>query len=143
VISLVWKTVTRRTGMSILIAALCAVAVLVPAAGAGGQAPLVSYVTTGKLKVHPTMSYVFSCSVPCSVVETTTLKLGSARIPTVAGPATFPAGPIAAKYIIKSKKAVKFLRHNASKGRLISSVTAIDVATGNQQTINRTFKLKR
>lgn len=127
-----------------VVAAVCALALLLSAGVSSAQAPLVSYLTSGKIKVSKTMRYQFVCSVNCSVVETTTLKLGSQRVPTVAGPATFAAGaPIEAQFIIKSNRGVSAVRHDAKKAKLISSVTATDVTTGAQQTINRTFKLKK
>jgi hypothetical protein len=134
--------VTRR-GTSIVVAAVCALALLVPAATAIAQTSIVSYVTTGKLKVGKRISYDIVCSVNCQVTATSTLKLKGPDLPPAVVPGTLAANAIASPFIVLNKPAKAALKRDPKAARLVSSVTATDLATGAQQTIERTYKFKK
>jgi hypothetical protein len=140
--SLVLKAVTRR-GTSILIAALCSLALLVPAASTSAQTSIVSYATTGRLKVAKRIQYNIVCSVQCQVTASSTLKLKGPDLPPAVVPGTLAAGAVASPFIVLNRPALHALKSDPGKARLVSSITATDTATGASQTISRTFKFKR
>jgi hypothetical protein len=128
-----------------VVAGLCSLALLVPAASSSAQtaAPLVSYSTSGKIKAAKRIQYNIVCSVNCQVTATTTLKLKGPDLPPAIVPGTLAAGNVAAPYIVLNKAAKKALKRHLGAARLVTSITAVDTATGAQQTINKTFKFKR
>jgi hypothetical protein len=136
------KTVTRR-GTSVVVAALCSLALLVPAASASAQTAIVSYVTTGKLKVAKRIQYNIVCSVQCQVTASSTLKLKGPDLPPAVVPGTLAANAVASPFIVLNKPALHALKSNVGKARLVTTITATDTATGASQTISRTFRFRR
>jgi hypothetical protein len=134
--------VTRR-GTSIFIAALCSLALLVPAATSSAQTAIVSYLTTGKLKVAKRIQYNITCSVNCQVTASSTLKLKGPDLPPAVVPGTIAAGSVATPFIVLNKPAKAALKSKPAAARLVTSITATDLATGASQTISRTFRFKK
>jgi hypothetical protein len=124
-------------------AALCALALFVPAAISSAQTSIVSYVTTGKLKVAKRIQYNIVCSVNCQVTATSTLKLKGPDLPPAVVPGTLAAGAPASPFIVLNKPAKRALKANPSKARLVTTITATDLATGASQTVNRTYRFKK
>ncbi len=124
-------------------AALCALALLVPAATSSAQTSIVSYMTNGRIKVAKRIQYNIVCSVDCQVVATSTLKLkGPDLVPEVV-PGKLAANSVASPYIVLNKPAKAALKRDPKKARLVTEITATDLATGARQTINRTYRFKR
>lgn len=127
-----------------IVAVVCALAMLVPAATSSAQtASIVSYATTGKLKAAKRIQYNIVCSVNCQVTASSTLKLKGPDLPPAIVPGTLAAGAVASPYIVLNKAAKSALKRNVGAARLVTSITAIDVATGNSQTISQTFRFHR
>jgi hypothetical protein len=126
-----------------VVAALCSLALLVPAASASAQTTVVSYVTTGKLKIAKRIQYNIVCSVDCQVTVSSTLKLkGPDLLPQVV-PGQLAAGAISSPFIRLNGPALHALKSNVGRARLVTTITATDMATGASQTIRRTFRFKR
>jgi hypothetical protein len=126
----------------LIVAMLCVLGMLLPAA-AGAQTGVVSYATTGKLKVAKRIQYSIVCSVNCQVTATSTLKLKGPDLAPAVVPGQLAAGAAGQPFIVLNKAALRALKADVRKARLVSSVTAVDLSTGASQTINTVFKFKR
>jgi hypothetical protein len=125
-----------------IVASLCVLAMLLPAA-TSAQTGIVSYVTTGKLKAAKRIQYSVVCSVNCQLTATSTLKLKGPDLPPAVVPGQLAAGAPRQPFIVLNKAGLHALRSDVGKAKLVSSVTATDLATGASQTINTVFKFKR
>jgi hypothetical protein len=124
---------------------------LAPTAGAGSSGPtatasgedLVSYVTTGKLKLAKRLVYQFTCSANCSVTATATFVLR--------GPNYFPgsvtgslgAGQVGGHELRPNKPLRRAIRRDLKPSKLRTEITATNLATGETDTDTRTFRFKR
>jgi hypothetical protein len=104
---------------------------------------IVSFQTTGKIKVAKRVQYNLACSVQCQVIIRQTLKLRGPDLAPVTVPGTLAANIPATPFIVLNKPALQALRRDVAAARLVSVVTATDVATGAQQTIRAVFSFKR
>jgi hypothetical protein len=77
------------------------------------------------------------------VTATSTLKLKGPDLAPAVVPGTLTAGEPASPYIVLNKAAKSALKADPSKARLVTSITATDLATGASQTISRTYRFKK
>jgi len=148
-----------RIGIVVAVFA-AALAVWVPVSGANGglRAPAVSaadgpiatksgavvnYVTTGKIKIRRRIEVSFVCSVQCSLTSSLLIKGPGARLSDVETATDVAPGLVLTHFFKFSKRAVAFIKANASKFRVVSRVSATDAATGAPDTISHSFRLKR
>ena len=105
---------------------------------------LLSYVTTGKLKLKKRITYKFVCSTECQVTATTTLVLRGPDVGPIVDTGVFPAGQIIEVFLKPNKSARRAIRSNIGKSKLRTSVTAINPGPyGENDTDTRVFKFKR
>ena len=105
---------------------------------------LLSYVTTGKLKLKKRIAYKFVCSTECQVTATTTLVLRGPDVGPIVDTGVFPAGQIIEVFLKPNKSARRAIRSNIGKSKLRTSVTAINPGPyGENDTDTRVFKFKR
>ena len=121
---------------------------LVPSGSAAGDpvatksGALVNYVSTGKLKVAKSITIPVVCSADCQVTSTIRIKGPGFKLTnTVAGPLT--AGVPGGHVIKPNGPLLKSMKADTGKFRLVSNMTATDLATGATDAISHTFKLKR
>jgi hypothetical protein len=133
-------------------AALMTVAAILVTVGqprAVAQAPvgsegLLSYVTTGKLKVGKRIAYKLVCSTECQVTATTTLVLRGPDVGPIVDTGLFPAGEIIEVFLKPNKSARRSIRRNIRKSKLRTSVTAINTGPyGENDTDTRVFRFRR
>lgn len=134
------------------IAALLAVvvALVVPASEASaGDGPvatksgaLINYVTGGKLKIGKRVTIGVVCSADCNATATLQLKGPGVKVKgTVSG--SLAANSPGSIYFKPNGPALKAMKAEPGKFRLLNSVTATDPATGALDFISRTFRFKR
>jgi hypothetical protein len=139
--------------LTALAAAASAVAILVPAApaGAGPTAnksgeELVSYLTTGKLKVKNPFSYQFLCGAPAGASCVSEVR-AEIVIPgpnlSVSSGGVIPAGVIGVHEIDTNKVVRKVIRDNIKKAKLRTTVIGTNSLTGEVDTDQQTFKFKK
>ena len=105
---------------------------------------LLSYVTTGKLKLKKRITYKFVCSTECQVTATTTLVLRGPDVGPIVDTGVFPAGQIIEVFLKPNTSARRAIRSNIGKSKLRTSVTAINPGPyGENDTDTRVFKFKR
>jgi hypothetical protein len=136
----------RRTTVA-LIAALALA--LLPAAGAASGGPsatksgvLVSYVSTGKLRIAKRITILVVCSADCQITATTVIVgPGDKDKSIVSGPllANVPGGP----YFQPNGPLLKAMKANPGKFEIRSKIVATNSGTGAFETISRDFRLKR
>jgi len=121
---------------------------LLPSGSAAGDpvatksGALVNYVSTGKLKVAKSITIPVVCSADCQVTSTLRIKGPGFKLTnTVAGPLT--AGVPGGHVIKPNGPLLKSMKADTGKFRLVSNMTATDLATGATDAISHTFKLKR
>jgi hypothetical protein len=121
---------------------------LLPTSSAAGDpvatksGALINYVTTGKLKVAKSITIPVVCSADCQVTSTVRIKGPGFKLTnTVAGPLT--AGVPGGHVIKPNGPLLKSMKADTGKFRLVSNMTATDLATGATDAISHTFKLKR
>jgi hypothetical protein len=139
-----------RRGIAALVTAGAAV-VLVTAAPPhavaqtdGANDGLLSYVTTGKLKVGKRISYKFVCSMECQVTATSTLVLRGPDVGPVVDTGLFPAGEIIEAFLKPNKSARRSIRRHIGASKLRTSVTAINTGPyGENDTDTRVFRFRR
>jgi hypothetical protein len=139
-----------RRGIAALVTAGVAV-ILVTAVPprAVAQAPvdsegLLSYVTTGKLKLGKRIAYRLVCSTECQVTATTTLVLRGPDVGPIVDTGSFPAGEIIEVFLKPNKSARKSIRRHIGASKLRTSVTAINPGPyGENDTDTRVFRFKR
>jgi hypothetical protein len=139
-----------RSGIAALVTAGVAV-ILVTAAPprAVAQTPvdsegLLSYVTTGKLKLGKRIAYKLVCSTECQVTATTTLVLRGPDVGPVVDTALFPAGETIVVLLQPNKSARRAIRRHIRASKLRTSVTAVNPGPyGESDTDTRIFRFKR
>ena len=87
---------------------------------------LVSYLTTGKLKVKKRIAYKFVCSTECQVTATTTLVLRGPDVGPIVDTGLFPAGQIIEVFLKPNKSARRAIRKHIGASKLRTSVCAIN-----------------
>jgi hypothetical protein len=124
-------------------------ALLVPSSSALADGPVatksgavVNFLTLGKVKIRKKLAVSFECAVNCSVTSTLTLKGAGFKF-TSAQSGNFPFGVPLIHFIQPNGQALKFIKANVGKFRLVSSVSATDSTTGATDSISHAFKLKR
>jgi hypothetical protein len=132
------------------IVALVAVSalLLLPSSSAAGapvatkSGALINYVSTAKLKVAKSITIPVVCSADCQVTSTVRIKGPSFKLTnTVAGPLT---GGVPGGHVIKPNgPLLKSMKADTGKFKVVSNMTATDLATGATDAISHTFKLKR
>lgn len=141
-----------RTGL----AALAATAVLLVPAASAGAGPtarasgeeLVTYLTTGKLVAGRTMTYQIVCGAPatvtCNMTASSELKIkGAPNLGPLRSSAVFPGQTTVVVEFKVSKPAKKFIRKNIKKVKLKTEISATRSDTGEVDTDEQTFKLKK
>jgi hypothetical protein len=148
-------SVSRRAGTrTTFAAAAVAAAMLIPASQASaGDGPVatksgavVNYVTTAKIKLRKRIGPSFVCSVQCSINSTLKLKGPGGHITDVRTATAVAPGVILTHFFkfAKFPKRVRgLIKEHIGKFRLVSKVMATDDATGAQDVISHSFKLKR
>lgn len=139
-----------RRGIAALVTAGVAVTLVTAAPPpAVAQTPvdsegLLSYVTTGKLKLGKRIAYRFVCSTECQVTATTTLVLRGPDVGPIVDTGSFPAGEIIEVFLKPNKSARKSIRRHIGASKLRTSVTAINPGPyGENDTDTRVFRFKR
>ena len=87
---------------------------------------LLTYVTTGKLKLGKRIAYKFVCSTECQVTATTTLVLRGPDVGPIVDTGLFPAGQIIEVFLKPNKSARRAIRKHIGDSKLRTSVTAIN-----------------
>jgi hypothetical protein len=139
-----------RSGIAALVTAGVAV-ILVTAAPPRAVAQtsvdsegLLSYVTTGKLKLGKRIAYKLVCSTECQVTATTTLVLRGPDVGPVVDTALFPAGETIVVLLQPNKSARRAIRRHIRASKLRTSVTAVNPGPyGESDTDTRIFRFKR
>lgn len=109
----------------------------------GEDEGLLSYVTTGKLKLGKRIAYRFVCSAECQVTATSTLVLRGPDVGPAVDTGLFPAGEIIEAFLKPNKSARGAIRRNIGASKLRTSVTATNPATGATDTDTRIFRFRR
>ncbi len=105
---------------------------------------LLSYVTTGKLKLKKRIAYKFVCSTECQVTATTTLVLRGPDVGPIVDTGVFPAGQIIEVFLKPNKSARRAIQRNIGASKLRTSVTAINPGPyGENDTDTRVFRFRR
>jgi hypothetical protein len=105
---------------------------------------LVSYVTTGKLKLGKQIAYKFVCSTECQVTATSTLVLRGPDVGPIVDTGLFPAGEIIEAFLKPNKSARRAIRRNIRASKLRTSVTAVNPGPyGETDTDTRVFRFRR
>lgn len=105
---------------------------------------LLSYVTTGKLKLKKRIAYKFVCSTECQVTATTTLVLRGPDVGPIVDTGSFPAGEIIEVFLKPNKSARRAIRRHIGASKLRTSVTAINPGPyGENDTDTRVFRFRR
>ena len=105
---------------------------------------LVSYLTTGKLKLKKRIAYRFVCSTECQVTATTTLVLRGPDVGPIVDTGLFPAGQIIEVFLKPNKSARRAIRKHIGASKLRTSVTAINPGPyGENDTDMAIFRFKR
>lgn len=104
---------------------------------------LLSYVTTGKLKLGKRIAYRLMCSAECQVTATSILVLRGPNVGPVADTGAFPGGEIIEAFLRPNKSARRAIRRHIGASKLRTSVTATDPATGLSDTDTRVFRFWR
>ena len=87
---------------------------------------VLSYVTTGKLKVGKRIAYKLVCSTECQVTATTTLVLRGPDVGPVVDTALFPAGKTIVVFLKPNKSALRAIRRHIRTSKLRTAVTAVN-----------------
>ncbi|HSD23688.1 MAG TPA: hypothetical protein VLB79_05105 [Solirubrobacterales bacterium] len=130
-------------------AGIAVILVTAPPPRAVAQTPvdsegLVSYVTTGKLKVKKRIAYRFVCSTECQVTATSTLVLRGPDVGPVVDTGVFPGGEVIEVFLKPNKSARKSIRKHIGASKLRTSITAINPGPyGENDTDTRVFRFKR
>ena len=104
---------------------------------------LLSYVTTGKLKLKKRIAYKFVCSTECQVKATSTLVLPGPDVGPIVDSGSFPAGQIIEVFLKPNKSARRTIKRNLGASKLRTSVTAINPGPyGENDTDTRVFRFK-
>jgi hypothetical protein len=105
---------------------------------------LLSYVTTGKLKLKKRVTYRFVCSTECQVTATSTLVLRGPDVGPIVDTGVFPAGQVIEVFLKPNKSARRAIRRNIGASKLRTSVTAINPGPyGENDTDTRVFRFRR
>jgi hypothetical protein len=139
-----------RRGIAALVTAGVAV-ILVTAVPprAFSQAPvdsegLLSYMTTGKLKLGKRIAYRFVCATECQVTATSILVLRGPDVGPIVDTGLFPAGEIIEVFLKPNKSARRAIRRHIGASKLRTSVTAVNPGPyGETDTDTRVFRFKR
>jgi hypothetical protein len=143
---------TRPVRTALATAATLA-ALLVPAASAGaGPAAnksgeeLVTYLTTGKIKVKNPISFQILCGAPapanCLVQVEAEIKVPGPN-PQFSDVGTLLPGQVGIFEISVSKGARTFIKDNLKKSKLTATVTATNSVSGEVDVDGETFKFKK
>ena len=109
----------------------------------GDSEGVLSYVTTGKLKVGKRIAYKLMCSTECQVTATTTLVLRGPDVGPVVDTALFPAGKTIVVFLKPNKSARRAIRRHIRASKLRTSVTAVKPGPyGESDTDTRIFRFK-
>jgi len=109
-----------------------------------GSEGLLSYVTTGKLKLKKRITYRFVCSTECQVTATSTLVLRGPDVGPIVDTGVFPAGQIIEVFLRPNKSARRSIRRNIGASKLRTSITAINPGPyGENDTDTRVFRFRR
>jgi hypothetical protein len=105
---------------------------------------LLSYVTTGKLKLGKRIAYRFVCSTECQVTAASTLVLRGPDVGPIVDTGLFPAGEIIEVFLKPNKSARRSIRRHIGASKLRTSVTAVNPGPyGETDTDTRVFRFKR
>ena len=105
---------------------------------------LLSYLTTGKLKLGKRIAYKVVCSTECQVTATSTLVLRGPDVGPIVDTGLFPAGEIIEVFLKPNKSARRAIRKNLGASKLRTAVTAINPGPyGENDTDTRVFRFKR
>jgi hypothetical protein len=139
-----------RRGIAALVTA--GVAVILVSAGSPGAVAqtsvdtegLLSYVTTGKLKLGKRIAYRLVCSTDCQVTATTTLVLRGPDVGPVVDTGSFPAGETFEVFLRPNKAARRAIRRHIRASKLRTSVTAVNPGPYSEgDTDTRVFRFRR
>jgi hypothetical protein len=145
---------TRRRLTAIVSTAGLAVALLFPAtpAGAGGPTAqksgeeLLTYLTTGKLKVKSSLKYLVQCGAPapanCFMEARSVIVLKGPNLK-VSSSGVFPAGSVVEVFIDINKPVRSAIKANLKKSKLRTTVSATNDLTGEVDEDSVTFKFKK
>jgi len=138
-VSRIW-TIVAMVAVSALLLLPSSSAAGAPVATKSGA--LINYVSTAKLKVAKSITIPVVCSADCQVTSTVRIKGPSFKLTnTVAGPLT---GGVPGGHVIKPNgPLLKSMKADTGKFKVVSNMTATDLATGATDAISHTFKLKR
>lgn len=103
---------------------------------------LVTYVTSGKLKVTKVIRYRVVCAADCNITTVSRLKLKGPDLPPVRLAGAFPAGSIIEVSLKPNGPALKALKANVGAAKMVTKATATNVATGEVDSDARNFKFK-
>jgi hypothetical protein len=129
-------------------------ALLIPATPAGAGGPkaqasgeeLVSFITTGKIKVKNPFSYQFVCGAPapanCAITIRAEIVLKGPNLD-IANSGVLAAGQIGIHEISTSKSVRSAIKANIKSSKLRTTVEATNTTTGEVDSDEATFKFKR
>jgi hypothetical protein len=113
-----------------------------PTAAASGE-ELISYVTTGKLKVREDIVFQVVCSVDCQINSELELIVPGPNVDLGTQSAPFPAFAIVDVSVELNGKSRKAIREDIKKVKVRSTITGTNLLTGEVDVDSNTFKLKK
>ena len=137
----------RRTALAT--AATAALLLTAAPAGAGSTnatasgEELLTYLTGGKLKPSKRFAYQVICAADCSLSATAKVKVKGGSLGPIVSTAVFPANQVAEAFIKPNKNLRNAIKANIRTARLITKVTATNLATGEVDVDTRTYRFKR
>lgn len=143
-----------RLGRSALAATAATAVMLLPAASAGAGPTakasgeeLVTYLTTGKLKVSKNIGYLVLCGAPagstCQLETESKLKGKGFKTGTIRLSGAPVGGQAVEVRLTVSKRARKAMRGAIGSAKLITKVTATNLTTGEVDEDTQTFRFKK
>lgn len=126
----------------------CCLAFVAPSGAASPRAQtsgeeLVSYLTKGKLKLAKRIQYSFVCSVNCQVTATASVKVKGPDPSPQSNTGQFSAGLEVAQFLTPNKPLRNAIKDHIGAAKLVTEITARDLATGETDTDRRTFRFKK
>jgi hypothetical protein len=104
---------------------------------------LVAYSGPAKVKAAKRISFPVICAVTCNLSADMTLALPGPNLGPVTVQGSLQAGQAGEPFIKPNGPALQDLKANLGRSKLITSITATDVTTGETDTDTRTFKFSR
>ena len=113
-----------------------------PQAEAAGE-ELVTFVTKGKLKLGKTIRYQFVCAAACNIKADVTIALPGPNFNTTPVTATnVPAGQVLEDKLKPNGPLLNAIKEDKGKAKLLATITATNVATGEIDVDKAAFKFK-